>query len=108
MVNTLRHLAIDNCRLIYGWDRSKFYGRFGAWTFGSALDMRADVILCEDEENGVSGALLTCNQNGHTKILRNEVNHCPVQATRDLVQRLQRDTAVVCGIVFLQEAIVQC
>lgn len=40
-------------------------------------------------------AILTCNQEGVTKILRKEVNNCPVRAVRGMVHRLQTDTAIL-------------
>lgn len=55
----------------------------------------ADIVICENESDGKFGALLTCQENGSTKILRNEVAECPVVATRKLVHRLQLDTALL-------------
>jgi hypothetical protein len=52
-----------------------------------------DIVICEDESNSSFCAVLTCNQDSMTKLLRAEVSHCPVEATRTLVDRLQKDTA---------------
>ncbi len=57
--------------------------------------MFPDIVIGEDEQAGNFSALLTVNQNTHTKILRREVSSCPIQALRRMVQRIQKDTAVL-------------
>ncbi|KAF2849335.1 hypothetical protein T440DRAFT_452727 [Plenodomus tracheiphilus IPT5] len=78
-ISTLRNNAMGNCKLLYGSDRFKYY----------------DIIICENEDDGKFGALLTCTESSAIKILRNEVADCPVVAVRQMVQRLQRDTALL-------------
>lgn len=56
-------------------------------------DMSTDIVICEDEDTKEFGAILTCNQNNHTKLLRTETSDSPVKAVRILVDRLQKDTA---------------
>ncbi|KAF1946730.1 hypothetical protein EJ02DRAFT_393867 [Clathrospora elynae] len=76
-VNTLKNVCLGNCRLLYGSERFKFY----------------DIVICEDESDKKFCAILTCNQEAMTKLLRTQVSHCPVEAVRTLVDRLQKDTA---------------
>ncbi|KAI8939565.1 hypothetical protein NX059_003329 [Plenodomus lindquistii] len=78
-ISGLRNSVMGNCKLLYGSQRFKFY----------------DIIICESEHDGKFGALLTCIESSTTKILRNEVAECPVVAVRQMVQRLQRDTALL-------------
>ncbi|KAF1843889.1 uncharacterized protein K460DRAFT_266340, partial [Cucurbitaria berberidis CBS 394.84] len=78
-VKTLKEMALGNCRLLYGSERFKFY----------------DIAVAEDEDNGAFAAILTCSQDGSIKLLRKEVNDCPVKAVRALVDRLQKDTALL-------------
>lgn len=56
-----------------------------------------DIVICEDEANKRFCALLTCNMDGQTKILRVETDACAVTAVQMLVGRLQRDTAKLFG-----------
>ncbi|EUC43683.1 hypothetical protein COCMIDRAFT_38415 [Bipolaris oryzae ATCC 44560] len=76
-VNNLRELSLGNCRLLYGSERGKFY----------------DIVVGEDESTKSFGAVLTCNQDGQTKLLRTSTSTCPVNAVRNLVSDLQKDTA---------------
>ncbi|KNG47692.1 dna ligase 1 [Stemphylium lycopersici] len=76
-VKALKEICLGNCRLLYGSERFKFY----------------DIVICEDEDTKEFGAILTCNQNNHTKLLRTETSDSPVKAVRILVDRLQKDTA---------------
>ncbi|EOA89829.1 uncharacterized protein SETTUDRAFT_26155 [Exserohilum turcica Et28A] len=76
-INSLKELCLGNCRLLYGSERFRFY----------------DIVICEDEANKRFCALLTCNMDGQTKILRVETDACAVTAVQMLVGRLQRDTA---------------
>ncbi|KAL6149949.1 hypothetical protein ACJQWK_02467 [Exserohilum turcicum] len=69
-INSLKELCLGNCRLLYG-----------------------NIVICEDEANKRFCALLTCNMDGQTKILRVETDACAVTAVQMLVGRLQRDTA---------------
>ena len=55
--------------------------------------MFTDIVICEDEDTKEFGAILTSNQNNHTKLLRTETSDSPVKAVRILVDRLQKDTA---------------
>jgi hypothetical protein len=52
-----------------------------------------DIVICEDEDTKNFAAILTCNQEGQTKLLRTELSMCPVLAVRTLVDGLQKDTA---------------
>lgn len=50
-------------------------------------------MIGEDEETKSFGAVLTCNQDSQTKLLRTSTSTCPVKAVRKLVSDLQKDTA---------------
>ncbi|KAI4633486.1 hypothetical protein J4E80_000852 [Alternaria sp. BMP 0032] len=76
-VQTLKEICLGNCRLLYGSERFKFY----------------DIVICEDDDTKKFAAILTCNQEGQTKLLRTELSLCPVVAVRTLVDGLQKDTA---------------
>ncbi|XP_014555001.1 hypothetical protein COCVIDRAFT_103549 [Bipolaris victoriae FI3] len=76
-VNNLKEISLGNCRLLYGSERGKFY----------------DIVIGEDEETKSFGAVLTCNQDSQTKLLRTSTSTCPVKAVRKLVSDLQKDTA---------------
>ncbi|KAI4697768.1 uncharacterized protein J4E84_000901 [Alternaria hordeiaustralica] len=52
-----------------------------------------DIVICEDDDTKKFAAILTCNQEGQTKLLRTELSLCPVVAVRTLVDGLQKDTA---------------
>jgi hypothetical protein len=60
-----------------------------------ATDIYIDIAICEDVEQKKFGAVLTCSQDGMIKFLRTEVDDDPVGAVRALVDRLQKDTAVL-------------
>ncbi|KAI4691766.1 hypothetical protein J4E81_007293 [Alternaria sp. BMP 2799] len=51
------------------------------------------IVVCEDDDTKKFAAILTCNQEGQTKLLRTELSLCPVVAVRTLVDGLQKDTA---------------
>ncbi|KAI4959501.1 hypothetical protein J4E86_003223 [Alternaria arbusti] len=76
-VQTLKEICLGNCRLLYGSERFKFY----------------DIVICEDDDTKKFAAILTCNQEGQTKLLRTELSLCQVVAVRTLVDGLQKDTA---------------
>lgn len=59
----------------------------------TGIDTRLDIVICEDEGTKRFAAILTCNQDGQTKLLRTELSGCPVVAVRTLVDGLQKDTA---------------
>ncbi|KAI4955560.1 hypothetical protein J4E91_001421 [Alternaria rosae] len=69
-VQTLKEICLGNCRLLYG-----------------------NIVICEDEDTKKFAAILTCNHEGQTKLLRTELSMCPVVAVRTLVDGLQKDTA---------------
>ncbi|CAO2656254.1 Nn.00g050570.m01.CDS01 [Neocucurbitaria sp. VM-36] len=78
-IKNLRDIALGNCRLLYGSERFKFY----------------DIVVAEDEENASFNAILTCSQDGSTKMLRKDIRDCPVKAVRTMVGQLQKDTALL-------------
>ncbi|CAN9093252.1 unnamed protein product [Alternaria alternata] len=92
-IQTLKEISLGNCRLLYGSERFKFYGKALAPMLNTGIDTRLDIVICEDEGTKRFAAILTCNQDGQTKLLRTELSGCPVVAVRTLVDGLQKDTA---------------
>jgi hypothetical protein len=58
-------------------------------------DTNTDIAVCEDEDKKQFGAILTCSQEGSIKLLRTEISNDPVNAVRAMVDRLQKDTAII-------------
>lgn len=52
-----------------------------------------DIVICHDETYKQYCAVLTCNQDNQTKFLRTVSGPDPIVAVRELVARLQKDTA---------------
>lgn len=59
------------------------------------VDKRIDIILAESAPNATFCAILTVAQDKTTKILRRAMASCPLKAVREIVQRLQVDTAML-------------
>ena len=96
-VKNLKEICLGNCRLLYGSERFKFYGISIAFDSRPGTDTNTDIAVCEDEDKKKFGAILTCSQEGSIKLLRTEVSDDPVDAVRAMVDRLQKDTAIIFG-----------
>jgi hypothetical protein len=65
---------------------------------GAQADLIADIVICGDEDDQTFCAILTCNQNGASKLLRKSISECAVKAVRNMVDRLQKDTALLLSV----------
>ncbi|KAF1929055.1 uncharacterized protein M421DRAFT_4870 [Didymella exigua CBS 183.55] len=75
-LHELRVMALGNAKIIYGSEKFKFY----------------DVVVAYSAPEAKFAAVLVCNFNEATKILRKEVAACPLAAVRDIVHGLHVDT----------------
>ncbi|KAJ6201359.1 hypothetical protein J3E72DRAFT_428097 [Bipolaris maydis] len=86
-VNNLKEISLGNCRLLYGSERGKFYGITNPHhpcKSSQAHMQEKDIVIGEDEKTKSFGAVLTCNQDNQTKLLRTSTSNCPVNAVRNL------------------------
>ncbi|KAF2868992.1 hypothetical protein BDV95DRAFT_669947 [Massariosphaeria phaeospora] len=80
MYSDLKMVGLSHAKVLYGSEFKKFY----------------DFVVSYSVPDEKYGAFLTCSYEGASKALRGEIHDDPVQATRILVDGLQKD----CGALF--------
>ncbi|KAF2641607.1 hypothetical protein P280DRAFT_549297 [Massarina eburnea CBS 473.64] len=77
-IEALKNRALGSARILYGSEQRKFF----------------DIII-GSHDDGKHTAMLVCSLDGWSKLLRKEVDVCPVAATRAMVNGLTKDVGTL-------------
>ncbi|KAH7394033.1 hypothetical protein DE146DRAFT_633956 [Phaeosphaeria sp. MPI-PUGE-AT-0046c] len=89
---SLKNVALGNCRLLYGSERMKFYGKGITLLTGTRTNKGSDMVLGVNDDQSTFCVALVCSRDTASKILRTCLSDCPVKAMHAMVNQLQKDT----------------